>query len=241
MTSLRAGGAEEAEGEPAVGVDVERLRAELQTVERERIELRAQLDATAERLEAVEQQARRPATRQAAAAAASTSERTRPMPGPRTAAGGAREAGSDERPRTRFDRPAAGDTDAEPPRRAARRPAERTARRPDDTAESSAAQPSGPPLGARITDWLASLTGSRTEPQNGHTEGAWRPHRRRRRRAQSPPMCRERGEHVPRVRASPGRLRAPATPPAGAGAATGGPAPGRRGRFGSRRSGCWHC
>jgi cell division septation protein DedD len=29
-------------------------------------------------------------------------------------------------------------------------------------------EPSGPPLGERISDWVTSITGSRSEPQNGH-------------------------------------------------------------------------
>jgi hypothetical protein len=145
-----------------VGPEVERLRLELQNVERERIELRAQLDTMAERLEAAEQEARTPsssAPREAAAASANTSERTRAMPGPRTAAAGG----------ARFDRAAAGPTDARetaPPRRT-RRPAERTARRSGGTTEPAAAEPSGPPLGERLSDWVSSLTGSRPESQNG--------------------------------------------------------------------------
>ena len=137
---------------PAAAPDVERLRAELQTVERERMELRAQLDTTAERLETAEEQTRSLRDRSTTAA----------MPGPRTAAAGHVE--TDEAPAgSRFGR--AGDDDPNSPaRRAARRPAQRTARRTDTTT----AEPAGPPLGERISEWVGSLTGSRDEPQNGH-------------------------------------------------------------------------
>jgi hypothetical protein len=60
----------------------------------------------------------------------------------------------------------AGDGEERP--RALRRPAERTARRAADSAE----EPSGPPITERISDWVTSLTGSRPEPQNGHTTEA---------------------------------------------------------------------
>ena len=143
------------EGEPAVTPDLQRLRAVLQTAERERMELRAQLDTTMERLEAAEEQARAlrgsSGPREAAATGASTTERTQAMPGPRTAAAGG----------GRFDRQAG----AAPPR-GARRPAERTGRR-------AQAEPSGPPLGERISDWVTSLTGSRSEEaQNGRADEA---------------------------------------------------------------------
>jgi predicted nucleic acid-binding Zn-ribbon protein len=158
-TALRSSGAE-ADAEPASAPDLERLRTELQTVERERMELRAQLDATLERLQTAERQARAPARRTAPqATAASTSERTETMPGPRTLAAGG----------PRFGRPADEDADDTEPRRT-RRPAERTARRSGATPEASAAASSGPPLGERISDWVASLTGSRAEAQNGGAE-----------------------------------------------------------------------
>ena len=140
-----------ADDAPQAAPDVERLRSELQTVERERMELRAQLDTTAERLEAAEEQTR--ALREGTAA----------MPGPRTAAAG--RVDTEEAPAgSRFGR--AGDDDPNsPPRRAARRPAERTARRTDTTT----AEPTAPPLGERISEWVGALTGSRDEPQNGST------------------------------------------------------------------------
>jgi predicted nucleic acid-binding Zn-ribbon protein len=122
---------------------LERLRAELQTAERERMELRAQLDTTMERLEAAEEQAR-------TSAPAAATERTQTMPGPRTAAA---EAGA----KSRFGRSA----EDQAAHRPARRPAERTARRPDDTPE--------PAFGERISAWATSLTGARSGPQNGHT------------------------------------------------------------------------
>jgi hypothetical protein len=154
VTALRSGGGGEADIEPAFAPDLERLRTELQTVERERIELRAQLDATVERLEAVERSTPK-------AAAVNTSERTQAMPGPRTLAAGG----------PRFGHPGDDDAAAEDaePRRRTRRPAERTARRSAETPEPSAAE-SGPPLGERISDWMASLTGSRAESQNGGAE-----------------------------------------------------------------------
>jgi hypothetical protein len=141
--------------EPVAAPDLERLRTELGSAERERMELRAQLDTTAERLAAAEAQTRALRSRSgdregAAARAAGASDRTTTMPGPRTAA--ARSETDDPPAEGRF----------------GRRPAERTARRaPDaDGEEPSAA----PPLGERISDWVASLTGSRSEPQNGHAE-----------------------------------------------------------------------
>jgi hypothetical protein len=45
-----------------------------------------------------------------------------------------------------------------------RRPAERTARRAADADEDAGA----PPITERISEWVTSLTGSRSEPQNGH-------------------------------------------------------------------------
>ncbi len=169
--ALRSGG-DEADIEPAFAPDLERLRTELQTVERERMELRAQLDATEERLEAVEQEARTPSPK--VATATDTSERTQAMPGPRTlAAGGARFA-----PR-RNDDTAAGDTELRP---RTRRPAERTARRSGETPEPSA-EPGSSPLGERISDWVASLTGSREETQNGGADKEPAGHRPERTRA----------------------------------------------------------
>ena len=159
LTAFRA--AADGETEPAVAPDVERLRDELQSVERERMELRAQLDTTAERLAAAEAQTRalrsRSAGHEGAAAAASASDRTQTMPGPRTAA--ARGATEDTPAVSRFGR--AGEGEQRP--RAVRRPAERTARRAAD----SEPEPPGPPLGERISEWMSSLTGSRPEPQNG--------------------------------------------------------------------------
>jgi predicted nucleic acid-binding Zn-ribbon protein len=154
VTALRSGGGGEADIEPAFAPDLERLRTELQTVERERSVLRAQHDATVERLEAVERSTPK-------AAAANTSHRTQAMPGPRTLAAGG----------PRFGHPGDDDAAAEDaePRRRTRRPAERTARRSAETPEPSAAE-SGPPLGERISDWMASLTGSRAESQNGGAE-----------------------------------------------------------------------
>ena len=123
------------------------------------MELRAQLDTTAERLAAAEAQTRalrsRSADQQGAAAAASASDRTQTMPGPRTAAAGGRETAA----ASRFGR--APEDEQRP--RSARRPAERTARRADTEPD-----PPSAPLGERISEWMSSLTGSRSEPQNGH-------------------------------------------------------------------------
>ncbi|MEA2135720.1 MAG: hypothetical protein QOC68_3629, partial [Solirubrobacteraceae bacterium] len=113
--------AEAAEAEPPFAPDLERLRGELQTVEQERIELRAPLDAAMERHEAVEQKARTPARGATSKAAANTSASTQAMPGPRTLAAGGPRFG----PRATDDA-GAGDSEA---RRRPHRPAERTARR----------------------------------------------------------------------------------------------------------------
>ena len=90
------------------------------------MELRAQLDTTAERLAAAEAQTRalrsRSADQEGAAAAASASDRTRTMPGPRTAAAG----GTGELPAaSRFGRAADGRAAAalRPPARRAHGPA----------------------------------------------------------------------------------------------------------------------
>jgi len=138
-----------AEEAPAAAPDLERLRAELETVERERMELRAQLDTTAERLEAAEQ-ARSQRDQPATAA----------MPGPRTAA-----AGHIETAGSRFGRAEVDDPNR-PPHHGARRPAQRTARHTDTTT----AEPAESPPGGRISEWVSSLTGSRVGPQNGHAE-----------------------------------------------------------------------
>ena len=70
------------DGDAAAGVapEVERLRSELQNVERERIELRAQLDTMAERLEAVEQEAQTPSGRAPREAAAASAKHVRAHP-----------------------------------------------------------------------------------------------------------------------------------------------------------------
>jgi hypothetical protein len=80
-----------ADDAPAPGANLDRLRAELETVERERIELRAQLDTTAERLAAAEEETR--VLREGSGTAA--------MPGPRTAAAGQAGARAPRRPAER--------------------------------------------------------------------------------------------------------------------------------------------
>ena len=134
-----------------------RLRAELEAAERERIQLRAQLDSAAEQLESAQQRARRPRT-------SATAERTQAMPPPTTAAGGA--------PR-RFDRPDRDEQlEAQIDRRRGRRPAERTAQRvPGPPARSR------PAIGEKLTGWVGSVMGSRDDEssKNGESHPPERP------------------------------------------------------------------
>lgn len=124
---------EEAESRPAVTPDVARLRAELESVERERSELRAQLDSAAEKLE----------------------DATQAMPPPRQHDGPP--AGTRKRPQTagRFDRADRGDERAvEAGRSRSRRPAERTARRSPEPGAS---------LADKVTDWVGAVIGTRED------------------------------------------------------------------------------
>jgi predicted nuclease with TOPRIM domain len=119
--------AEEAEAKAAVEPHVARLRAELENVERERSELRAKLDSTAERLESAEEQTRR------LRAGSATAEPTEAMPPPATRFG--REGGDADT--GRFER--------------TRRPAERTAKRqPAEQAKPAIAEKVSDWVGAVI-------------------------------------------------------------------------------------------
>jgi multidrug efflux pump subunit AcrA (membrane-fusion protein) len=122
--------------------DLARLRAELESVERERTELRAQLDSTTEMLER-----------------SSVGEKTQSMPPPTL------EDGEDARARLRearrFDRLATpGEVGAAP--RRTRRPAERTAKRAPEPTTS---------LADKVTDWVGAVIGARDDEDEGAKNG----------------------------------------------------------------------
>ena len=131
------------DAKPEVKPDVARLRAELESVEQERGELRAQLDATAQRLE----------------------DATQSMPPPVPADAPAADARERLRQARRFDRPLRTDELAvEAGRRRGRRPAERTAKRaqaPEATAS----------LTDKVTDWVNTVIGTSDDEgtKNGDT------------------------------------------------------------------------
>jgi hypothetical protein len=124
------------ESKSEVKPDVARLRAELESVERERGQLRAQLDATSQRLE----------------------DATQAMPPPAPEPAPVADARERLRAARRFDRPLSTDELAvEAGRGRARRPAERTAKR--ESAEPATS------LADKVTGWVGTVIGTRDEEQ----------------------------------------------------------------------------